>query len=133
MQFSDYLKTYRQCIKEMPQKKIQVAFLSMFTIKGLKEVLTVKAFEEGIGIECYEGAYRQVVPEAISWKREIMKPDITFVLWDAESLLGDYYVDAYKYTVTERREYVEDKWKEFQQYVTLLEQNIPRIIVFYYF
>lgn len=133
MQFSDYLKTYRQCIKEMPQKKIQVAFLSMFTIKGLKEVLTVKAFEEGIGIECYEGAYRQVVQEAIGWKREIMKPDITFVLWDAESLLGDYYVDAYKYTVTERREYVEDKWKEFQQYVTLLEQNIPRIIVFHNF
>ena len=88
MQFSDYLKTYRQCIKEMPQKKIQVAFLSMFTIKGLKEVLTVKAFEEGIGIECYEGAYRQVVQEAIGWDRETMKPDITFVLWDAESLLG---------------------------------------------
>lgn len=133
MQFSDYLKTYRQCIKEMPQKKIQVAFLSMFTIKGLKEVLTVKAFEEGIGIECYEGAYRQVVQEAIGWDRETMKPDITFVLWDAESLLGDYYVDAYKYTVSERREYVEDKWKEFQQYVNLLEQNIPGILVFHNF
>lgn len=133
MQFSDYLKSYRQCIKEMPQEKIQVAFLSMFTIKGLKEVLTVKSFEEGIGIQCYEGAYRQVIQEALGWNNQSLKPDITFLLWDAESLLGDYYIDAYNYTVSERKNYIEDKWKEFQQYVNLLEQNIPGILVIHNF
>lgn len=133
MQFSDYLKSYRQCIKEMPQEKIQVAFLSMFTIKGLKEVLTVKSFEEGIGIQCYEGAYRQVIQEALGWNNQSLKPDITFLLWDAESLLGDYYIDAYNYTVSERKNYIEDKWKEFKQYVNLLEQNIPGILVIHNF
>lgn len=133
MQFSDYLKSYRQCIKEMPQKKLEVAFLSMFTIKGLKEVLTVKAFQEGIGIRCYEGAYRQVIQEAMQWKEQSISPDITFVLWDAESFLGDYYADAYQYSVSQRQNFIEKKCKEFRQYVDILEQNVSGMIVIHNF
>lgn len=129
MQFSDYLKSYRQCIKEMPQEKLQVAFLSMFTIKGLKEITTVKAFKEDIAIDCYEGAYRQVMQEVLQFQEKSINPDITFLLWDVESFLGSYYYDAYQYLAAERRNYIEEKWNEFRQYIDALEQNVPGIIV----
>lgn len=131
MQFSDYLKIYREYTKEMPRKRIRVAFLSMFTIKGLKEVLTVKAWKEGIAIDCKEGAYRQVIQETVQMgtKTDTQESDITFILWDINSFLGEYIFYAYNYSVTERRNFIQSKLDEFVKYIDLMEENISGVKV----
>ena len=129
----EYMKRYKRIQREKKEQNdgIKAAILSSFTIKGLKEILTVEAAEEGIALEIYEGEYNQIPQEILEEQSGMRQynPDIIFVLWDARSFFGNYYFDAYGYTVDERKEYIEEKIAEMKQWIAVVSEKFHSMIV----
>ena len=95
-------------------KKLKVAILSSFTLNGLDETFHVKCSEIGIRYQSYVSDYNQYNQEILDPKSEFYKfsPDITFLILDIRSLLGDYFYFPYSISSSERKSLVKEKINE---------------------
>lgn len=97
-------------------KKIRIGVLCSFTINGLEETIRVKSVEKNIDCITYVGGYNQYNQEILNQESNLYKfsPDITFLIIDTRNILGDLFHFPYSISASERRNFVEKKFKEIQ-------------------
>ncbi len=111
---SYYITKSRSLNNKNFEKKIRVALLSSFTINGIEETLMVKAAEKNIFCTTYLAGYNQYNQEILDEKSNLYQfnPDITFLILDTRSLLGDFFYSPYLLSVLQRKEFITKKFDE---------------------
>ena len=92
-------------------KKVKIVILPSFTLNGLDETFHVKCSEIGIRYQSYVAGYNQYNQEILNPESDFynFSPDITFLILDIRSLLGDYFYFPYSISSTERKSLVNEK------------------------
>ena len=113
------------------EKKIRVAILSSFTINGLEETLRVKSAEKNIDCTTYLGGYNQYNQEILAKESNLydFSPDITFLILDTRSLLGNLFYSPYELSALQRRELIEKKTKELLNLVNAFSSKTKSKLV----
>jgi FkbH-like protein len=95
-------------------KKIRVAILSSFTIFGLEESLKVKCAERNLGCTTYNSPYNQYNQDILCTTSPLYEfsPNLTFMLIDTRTILSSLFYNPYSVSVSERREYIDNRVKE---------------------
>jgi FkbH-like protein len=95
-------------------KKVRVAILSCFTIYGLEESLKVKCAERKLGCMTYSSPYNQYNQDILSSASPLYEfsPNLTFMLIDTRTVLSSLFYNPYSVSVSERREYIDNRVKE---------------------
>ncbi len=116
---SHYITKSKELDNIQFNKKIRVAVLSSFTINGVEETLRVKCAEKKIECITYIGGYNQYHQNILDDKSRLYEflPDITFLLVDSRSILGDLFYSPYSLSVSERKDFVDKKSKELLELV----------------
>lgn len=113
-------------------KKIQIAILSSFTINGLEETLRVKCAGEKIECISYVGGYNQYAQEILNRESNLYKfqPDITFLILDTRSILGNYFYSPYSLDIAQRKEFVETKTNELLSLIkSFTKQSNSKLVI----
>lgn len=107
---SDIFLTYEKWVQnpEPFSREIRLAFLSSFSIHGLKETVFVKCAEASIKAEIEVGKYGQYAQEMLDEGGTLHRhpPHLTFLLLDPQAILGDLVFDPLSMELQERREWV---------------------------
>ena len=92
-------------------KKVRVAILSCFTIYGLEESLKVKCAERKLGCATYSSPYNQYNQDILSSTSPLYEfsPNLTFMLLDTRTILSSLFYNPYSVSVSERREYIDNR------------------------
>jgi FkbH-like protein len=95
-------------------KNVRVAILSSFTIYGLEESLKVKCAERKLGCMTYSSPYNQYNQDILNSASPLYEftPDLTFMLLDTRTILSSLFYNPYSVSVSERREYIENRVKD---------------------
>jgi FkbH-like protein len=106
-------------------KKIRIAILSSFTVNGLAETLKVKSAEKNIALIPYLAAYNQYNQEILNEKSELYRfsPDLTVLLIDNRSVLGNLVYQTFSVNKEERKEFVKNKVKEILNLASRFTKN----------
>ena len=106
-------------------KKLKVAILPSFTLNGLDETFHVKCSEIGIRYQSYVAGYNQYNQEILDPKSKLysFSPDITFLILDVRSLLGDYFYFPYSISSAERKSFVKEKINELENLILQFKNN----------
>ncbi|MEX0861722.1 HAD-IIIC family phosphatase [Nitrosopumilus sp.] len=113
-------------------KTTRVALLSSFTINGFEETLRVKSYEENIGCFTYVAGYNQYPQEILNKDSELynFKPDITFLILDTRTILGDLFYSPYSISSDERKKIIDQKFLEITNLVDkFVSKSKSKIIV----
>ena len=99
--------------------KIRVAILSSFTINGLEESLRVKLYEKKIDCMTYVGGYNQFNQEILDVGSKLYKfsPDLTFLILDTQSTLGNLFHEPYSVSSSERKKIFDEKFDDLKNLV----------------
>ncbi|MBN1353396.1 MAG: HAD family hydrolase [Candidatus Omnitrophica bacterium] len=100
-------------------KKIKIAVLGSFTLNGFKETLNVKCKNAGIKASFYIGDYRQYANELIDKKSRLygFRPDITFLLIDVKSVLGELFFNPYGVSANKRMKLVKANYAKLNSLI----------------
>ena len=122
---SKYLKLSEQIIPNKHEKRIKVGFLSSFTINGLPEVLRVKCEQMKISAQTYLGEYNQFNQDILDKNSKLyeFQPDVTFLILDIRSVLGDFFYFPYSNTQDQNKKFIEEKVDELINLVTVFTKN----------
>jgi len=103
------------------EKKIRIVILGSFTLNGLEEVLRVKCSEIQIQCNTYLAAYNQYNQEILNSQSELYKfsPDITFLIIDTRSILGELFFSPYLISIEERKKLIENKLQDILNLVKI--------------
>jgi FkbH-like protein len=95
-------------------KKVRVAILSSFTIYGLEESLKVKCAERKLGCVTYSSPYNQYNQDILGSTSPLYEfsPNLTFMLIDTRTILSSLFYNPYSVSVSERREYIDNRVKD---------------------
>ena len=112
-------------------KKLKVAILSSFTLNGLDETFHVKCSEIGIRYQSYVADYNQYNQEILNPKSNFynFSPDVTFLILDIRSLLGDYFYFPYSISSAERKSLVKEKINELENLILQFKNNSSSTLV----
>ena len=112
-------------------KKLKVAILSSFTLNGLDETFHVKCSEIGIRYQSYVADYNQYNQEILNSKSDFynFSPDVTFLILDIRSLLGDYFYFPYSISSAERKSLVKEKINELENLILQFKNNSSSTLV----
>src|SRR5919106_1963254 len=104
-------------------RKIRVAILSSFTINGLEESLAVKCAERNIECVTYNSPYNQYNQDILSYTSSLYEfsPNLTFMIIDTRTVLSSLFYNPYSASISERREYIDNRVKEL---VTLIKKFV---------
>ena len=102
-------------------KKIKIAILGSFTLNGLAETIQVKCSENNIGCLSYVSNYNQYNQDILNESSELYKfsPDITFLILDTQSIMGDLYYFPYSVNLEQRKKFIEEKLNEIKNLVQI--------------
>ena len=122
---SDYIALSKNIDDLQSDKKIKVAILSSFTLNGLDETLHVKCSELGIRYQSYVAGYNQYNQELLNSESSYynFSPDITFLVIDIRSLLGDNFYLPYEISDNERKSLVKEKINELENLIQKFNDN----------
>lgn len=122
---SYYLNKSKEIINTKFEKKMKIALLSSFTINGLEEIFKVKCAQEKLECITYVGEYNQYNQEILKNDSNLYRfsPDVTFLLIDTRSIIGDLFFNPYKLSVNQRREYVNNKSNDIIKLAKLFAKN----------
>jgi FkbH-like protein len=118
MEFRPRLSHYISKAKSLKDftfsKKIRVAILSCFTIFGLEESLKVKCAERKLGCVTYSSPYNQYNQDILNSGSPLYEfsPELTFMLIDTRTILASLFYNPYSVSVSERREYIDNRVKD---------------------
>lgn len=126
---SYYLNQFKKLGKE--KVNTRVAFLSSFTIKGIKEVMTVKCREIKIPADVYIGPYNQYTQEIINNKSQLysFNPDIIFLMIDVKALFGDKFLSLFTEKESSRKKLLNKKFNEIKWLIDELKKRTTAKIV----
>src|ERR671918_555042 len=95
-------------------RKIRVAILSSFTINGLEESLAVKCAERNIECVTYNSPYNQYNQDILNPTSSLYEfsPNLTFMIIDTRTVLSSLFYNPYSASISERREYIDNRVKE---------------------
>ena len=112
-------------------KKLKVAILPSFTLNGLDETFHVKCSEIGIRYQSYVADYNQYNQEILNPESDFynFSPDITFLILDIRSLLGDYFYFPYSISSAERKLLVKEKINELENLILQFKNNSSSTLV----
>ena len=121
---SEYLNKFLELDNEH-KNLTNVAFLSSFTINGLSETVQVKCNEKKIYCDTYAGGYNQFSQEILNLKSKLydFSPNLTFLILDLRSVLGDLFFFPYSYTEKEKKELINSKLNELFEIITFFVKN----------
>lgn len=96
------------------EKKIRIGILGSFTLNGLEETLQVKCAEKKIDASIFVSGYNQYNQDILNDKSDLynLSPDITFLILDTRSILGNFFYSIYSLSVDQRKEFIEKKSEE---------------------
>jgi FkbH-like protein len=113
---SHYITAARSLDARLPNStnKIRVALIGSFTLNGLEETLRVKCAENRIACQTYVAGYNQYNQEILNPESELYKfsPDVSFLILDIRSVLGNLFYSPYSVSASARREFVQKRAKE---------------------
>ncbi len=112
--------------------KIRVAILSSFTINGLEESLRVKLYEKKIDCMTYVGGYNQFNQEILDVSSKLYKfsPDLTFLILDTQSTLGNLFHEPYSVSSSERKKIFDEKFDDLKNLVhSFTNQTKSKLVV----
>jgi len=113
-------------------KKIRIALLSSFTINGIEETCRVKCAERNIECQTYLAGYNQYFQNMLNDQSDLYKfsPDLTFLLLDTRSILGNLFHFPYSISSSERTAFIETKFKELSNLInTFTKKTNSKLIV----
>ena len=121
---SEYLNKFLELDNEH-KNLTNIAFLSSFTINGLSETVQVKCNEKKIYCDTYTGGYNQFSQEILNLKSKLydFTPNLTFLILDLRSVLGDLFFFPYSYTEKEKKELINSKLNELFEIITFFVKN----------
>ena len=121
---SEYLNKFIELDNEH-KNHTNIAFLSSFTINGLSETVQVKCNEKKIYCDTYAGGYNQFSQEILNLKSKLydFTPNLTFLILDLRSVLGDLFFFPYSYTEKEKKELINSKLNELFEIITFFVKN----------
>jgi len=128
---ADYFNLYKEIEEEIENikvnggKKIKIALLSSFTIKGMKEVLFVKCCQIGVLPEIYVADYNQYSQEILDAESELYKfePDLVILFIDSRAILGEQYFSPYSISEKQREDWVKEKSGEMKSLVDKIKEK----------
>ena len=128
---SEYIRLSKNLDSLKLAKKLKIGILSSFTLNGLHETLSVKCSEYGIRCQTYVGDYNQYNQEILNSKSQLynFSPDITFLILDTRSLLGDYFYFPYSISSNERKSLVKEKINELENLISHFKNNTSSKLV----
>ena len=111
---STYLNSSKLLSNVDYEKKIRIAILGSFTLNGLEETIRVKCADKKIQCSTYVAGYNQYNQEILNEKSELYKfsSDITFLILDTRSVLGELFFNPYSISVEDRKQFVQTKSDE---------------------
>ena len=138
---ADYFNLYRKIEKEIENikadsgKKIKIALLSSFTVKGIKEVLFVKCCQIGILPEIYVANYNQYSQEILNPSSEFYKfePDLVILFIDTRAMLGEQYLLPYAISEKQRIDGVKEKSEEIKSLIDKIKEKLNSKILLHNF
>ena len=96
---NDYLVCHKikmDLSEQLPEyfRKIKIAFLSSFTIKGLPEVIEVQGVFHNLWIDSYGAPYNRFTQEILDEKSPLYEfnPDLIYLILDAPDILSDVHL-----------------------------------------
>ena len=106
-------------------KKLKVAILSSFTLNGLDETIHVKCSELGIRYQSFVAGYNQYNQELLKPNSDFynFSPDITFLILDIRSFLGDSFHNFYNLSYRDRKSLTQKKISELKNLIEFFENN----------
>ena len=122
---SEYLNLSEKLVPNAYDKRIKIGFLSSFTINGLPEVLKIKCDETQISCQTYMSEYNQYNQEILDSNSQLYKfqPDITFLLLDIRSILGDFFYFPYSLDIEKKKNFIEQKVLELVNLANIFAKN----------
>lgn len=103
---NDFFTQYKEWIKKSDstiqnkEKKVRIAILTSFTLKGMEKILYVLCRESGVFADIYMAGYNQVNQEILNPDSELyeFQPDIVFLFVDSQTLYGEewFYFNSMK-------------------------------------
>jgi FkbH-like protein len=136
-----YLNRYKKIQKHLSEgevsvkKRVNIAILASFTVKGLKEILMVKCAEIGVLANIYMGEYNQYQQEILdeNSKLYLFSPDILILFIDTATLLGEAFFLPYRQTDAERRDWVAKKTDEYRNLMETFRSRSSALILLHNF
>jgi FkbH-like protein len=131
---SHYIATARNLDTKLANstKKIKIALLGSFTLNGLEETLRVKCAKDKIACQTYVAGYNQYHQEILDPESELYKfsPDISFLILDIRSILGNLFYSPYSVSASARREFVQKQTKEITDIAKdFLEKSKSKLVI----
>lgn len=135
--YSDYKVLYKSLIKKRIKfkKNLKISILSSFTTQGLDEILFVKCFQLGIHAKIYQAPYNQYNQEVVNSNSNLYQfgPDLVILIIDPISFLGDYLLNPYQLTHSERKKFIKSKFNELKELISKLKSSVKTKIVIHNF
>jgi len=121
---SEYLNKF-QDLTSKHKNSLKIAFLSSFTINGLAETMKVKCDIRQINCITYTGQYNQFNQEILNLKSKLynFSPNLTFLILDLRSFLGEKFFFPYSYTEKEKKDFIDSKLQEIFDIITFFVNN----------
>lgn len=128
MSFEEKLSYYLTKSKSLSngfEKDIRVSFLSSFTTNGIEECFKVKCSERKINCTTYLGGYNQYNQEILNTKSQLYQfnPDITFLILDTRSILGDLWYFSHLLDENQRKDFISQKFEELKNLIEIFVKN----------
>ncbi|MFH1326509.1 MAG: HAD-IIIC family phosphatase [archaeon] len=113
-------------------KKLNIAFLSNFTLNGLFGVMEEQCKEEGIEVKEYFAPYNQFMQEILNTSSRLyfFNPKIIFIILDIENYFGDFFHFPYRIDDKSRKEVISKAFEEIKYLISILKKNTQAKIVF---
>ncbi len=108
MTLSDDIQKSNSLKTQTFENKIKIGILSSFTIKGLEKSLQARCASFKIGSNTYMCGYNQYNQDILNLQSNLYKfsPDITFLILDTRSILGDLFYSPYKIDAASRKKFI---------------------------
>jgi len=90
------------------ERNMKIGLLSSFTLNGLGESLQAKCASLKIGTTTYLCGYNQYNQDILNPQSNLYKfcPDVTFLILDTRSILGDLFYSPYKIDEASRKKFI---------------------------
>jgi len=122
---SYYINKATELSNQTFDKKIRIALLGSFTLNGLAETIQVMCAEKNIQCTTYVGDYNQYNQDILNPDSKLYRfsPDISFLVIDSRTILGDLFHNPYSISAEERRKFVDKKSEELQKIIMMYNKN----------
>lgn len=128
---SFYLSKAKNINPENHNKIIRISFLGSFSLNGFEETIRVQCNEEKINCITYNAPYNQfnqeVLNENSNWHK--FNSDITFLIIDNRTILGDLFYFPYDYSEEEREKILNEKFSELKSLIDKIIQKTKSKLV----